>query len=97
MSEPCPDRDRASNKYYGAFHALKNIDLHREGLVRRARRAVRLRQVHFAALACRARENDLRRRPDCRRSVIGKPPRKRDVAMVFQSYALYPHMDVEHN
>jgi len=26
-----------------------------------------------------------------------KPPRQRDVAMVFQSYALYPHMDVEKN
>ena len=25
------------------------------------------------------------------------PPRKRDVAMVFQSYALYPHMTVEQN
>ena len=25
------------------------------------------------------------------------PPRQRDVAMVFQSYALYPHMDVEDN
>ncbi|WP_034477491.1 ABC transporter ATP-binding protein [Paraburkholderia sprentiae] len=25
------------------------------------------------------------------------PPRKRDVAMVFQSYALYPHMDIEKN
>ena len=25
------------------------------------------------------------------------PPRKRDVAMVFQSYALYPHMNIEKN
>jgi multiple sugar transport system ATP-binding protein len=25
------------------------------------------------------------------------PPHRRDVAMVFQSYALYPHMTVEHN
>ena len=25
------------------------------------------------------------------------PPKKRDVAMVFQNYALYPHMTVEHN
>jgi multiple sugar transport system ATP-binding protein len=29
--------------------------------------------------------------------VNDKPPRQRDVAMVFQSYALYPHMDVEDN
>src|SRR5581483_8208242 len=26
--------------------------------------------------------------------VTGLPPRARDVAMVFQSYALYPHMSV---
>jgi multiple sugar transport system ATP-binding protein len=29
--------------------------------------------------------------------VNGVPPRKRDVAMVFQSYALYPHMTVRDN
>lgn len=30
-------------------------------------------------------------------SVVGIPPRKRDLAMVFQSYALYPHMSVRDN
>jgi len=29
--------------------------------------------------------------------VTDLPPRKRDVAMVFQNYALYPHMDVRKN
>jgi multiple sugar transport system ATP-binding protein len=29
--------------------------------------------------------------------VIGLPPRDRDIAMVFQSYALYPHMTVREN
>jgi ABC-type sugar transport system ATPase subunit len=29
--------------------------------------------------------------------VTGLPPQKRDVAMVFQSYALYPHLDVAGN
>ncbi|SFR58138.1 ABC transporter ATP-binding protein [Halogeometricum limi] len=29
--------------------------------------------------------------------VNGKPPRDRDIAMVFQSYALYPHMTVKQN
>ncbi|HSD53610.1 MAG TPA: ABC transporter ATP-binding protein [Burkholderiales bacterium] len=29
--------------------------------------------------------------------VTGLPPQKRDVAMVFQSYALYPHLDVAEN
>jgi len=31
------------------------------------------------------------------RDVTGLPPRARDVAMVFQSYALYPHMSVREN
>ncbi len=31
------------------------------------------------------------------RSLVGTPPKNRDVAMVFQSYALYPHMTVRQN
>ncbi|MEM7047922.1 MAG: sn-glycerol-3-phosphate ABC transporter ATP-binding protein UgpC [Pseudomonadota bacterium] len=31
------------------------------------------------------------------RDVTFAPPKQRDIAMVFQSYALYPHMDVAHN
>src|SRR5690242_18802027 len=31
------------------------------------------------------------------RDVTGLPPQKRDIAMVFQSYALYPHMTVSEN
>jgi sn-glycerol 3-phosphate transport system ATP-binding protein/multiple sugar transport system ATP-binding protein len=31
------------------------------------------------------------------RDVTGSPPRDRDVAMVFQSYALYPHLTVKEN
>ena len=31
------------------------------------------------------------------RDVTGLPPRKRGIAMVFQSYALYPHMTVANN
>src|SRR5205814_3436708 len=31
------------------------------------------------------------------RSVTWLEPRDRDVAMVFQSYALYPHMNVQQN
>src|ERR1700690_3243713 len=29
--------------------------------------------------------------------VVGLPPRSRDIAMVFQNYALYPHMNVAEN
>src|ERR687886_1740089 len=31
------------------------------------------------------------------RQVTDLPPKQRDVAMVFQNYALYPHMTVEQN
>ncbi|HEX4686057.1 MAG TPA: sn-glycerol-3-phosphate ABC transporter ATP-binding protein UgpC [Nocardioides sp.] len=31
------------------------------------------------------------------RDVTGVPPKSRDIAMVFQNYALYPHMTVEEN
>ncbi|MFN3484182.1 MAG: ABC transporter ATP-binding protein, partial [Planctomycetota bacterium] len=31
------------------------------------------------------------------RPVVGIPPGRRDLAMVFQSYALYPHMSVYEN
>src|SRR3954451_16101859 len=31
------------------------------------------------------------------RDVTDLPPRDRDIAMVFQNYALYPHMDVRKN
>ena len=31
------------------------------------------------------------------RDVTGLPPKNRDIAMVFQNYALYPHMTVEEN
>ncbi len=31
------------------------------------------------------------------RDVTELPPKARDIAMVFQNYALYPHMDVAHN
>src|SRR3712207_4839915 len=31
------------------------------------------------------------------RDVTDEPPKQRDIAMVFQNYALYPHMTVEEN
>ncbi|MGA2294870.1 MAG: sn-glycerol-3-phosphate ABC transporter ATP-binding protein UgpC [Acidimicrobiales bacterium] len=31
------------------------------------------------------------------KNVVGLPPRSRDIAMVFQNYALYPHMNVAEN
>ena len=67
-------------------------------------RAVRLRQDHDAAQHRRAGDADRRRHP---RSTAGRllggqrrstcPPNRRDIAMVFQSYAIWPHMTVGEN
>ncbi len=86
------------NKYYGAFHALKNIDLSIAkgtfvalvgpsgcGKSTLLRSLAGLETISDGSLKI---AGDL---------MNGVPPRKRDVAMVFQSYALYPHMTVEEN
>ena len=86
------------DKHYGAYHALKSIDM-----------AVPAGQ--FVALVgpsgC-GKSTLLRSIAGLERITSGRlriagqdvtrlPPRQRDVAMVFQSYALYPHMTVADN
>ena len=86
------------NKHYGAYHALKDINLS-------------IDKGSFVALVgpsgC-GKSTLLRSLAGLEKitggdiSIAGEvvtklPPRKRDVAMVFQSYALYPHMTVEEN
>jgi multiple sugar transport system ATP-binding protein len=86
------------DKHYGSFHALKNIDL-------------TIPKGAFVALVgpSGCGKSTLLRSLAGLESISGGtmkiageamngvPPRKRDVAMVFQSYALYPHMTVEQN
>lgn len=86
------------NKYYGAFHALKNIDLAIEkgsfvALVGPSGCGKSTLLRSLAGLESIS-TGDLRIAGDLMNNV---PPRKRDVAMVFQTYALYPHMTVEQN
>ncbi|WP_026789879.1 ABC transporter ATP-binding protein [Pleomorphomonas oryzae] len=86
------------NKHYGAYHALKDINLS-------------IDKGSFVALVgpsgC-GKSTLLRSLAGLEKitggdiSIAGEvvttlPPRRRDVAMVFQSYALYPHMTVEEN
>jgi len=86
------------NKYYGAFHALKNIDLSIAkgtfvALVGPSGCGKSTLLRSLAGLESIS-SGDLRIAGEL---MNGVPPRKRDVAMVFQSYALYPHMTVEEN
>ena len=86
------------DKHYGNFHALKNINLV-------------IPKGQFVALVgpSGCGKSTLLRSLAGLETISGGtmkiagelmnnvPPRKRDVAMVFQSYALYPHMTVEQN
>ena len=56
-----------------------------------------LRQVHVPPHAGRPRRGQLGPHPIGDRDVTDVPPKDRDIAMVFQNYALYPHMTVAEN
>ena len=86
------------NKHYGAYHALRDIDLSIPkgsfvalvgpsgcGKSTLLRSLAGLEKITSGALSIAGEE------------MTNTPPRKRDIAMVFQSYALYPHMTVEEN
>ncbi len=86
------------NKHYGAFHALKNInlDIAKGSFVALVGPSGCGKSTLLRSLAGleSISEGDLKIAGELMNNV---PPRKRDVAMVFQSYALYPHMTVEEN
>jgi multiple sugar transport system ATP-binding protein len=89
---------RNIDKYYGSFHALKGISLTIDkgtfvalvgpsgcGKSTLLRSIAGLETISSGEVTIAGQ------------AMTGVPPRRRDVAMVFQSYALYPHMTVEEN
>ncbi len=86
------------DKHYGSFHALKGVSLTIDkgsfvALVGPSGcgKSTLLRSI--AGLET-ITSGELR---IAGKAMNGVPPRHRDIAMVFQSYALYPHMTVEEN
>jgi multiple sugar transport system ATP-binding protein len=86
------------DKHYGSFHALKGVSLSIEkgsfvalvgpsgcGKSTLLRSIAGLETITSGSLKIAGE------------TMTGVPPRKRDVAMVFQSYALYPNMTVAGN
>ena len=85
-------------KHYGSFHALKSVSLTIDkgsfvalvgpsgcGKSTLLRSIAGLETITSGRMTIAGKE------------MTGVPPRHRDIAMVFQSYALYPHMTVEQN
>ncbi|WP_176082866.1 ABC transporter ATP-binding protein [Martelella sp. HB161492] len=88
----------AVEKYYGRYHALKNINLSIEkgsfvALVGPSGCGKSTLLRSLAGLE-KISHGEIRIAGD---RMNEAPPRRRDIAMVFQSYALYPHMTVEEN
>ena len=92
------DARNVSKVYTGGVEAVKGVSLAVSGRrIRGARRALGLRQVDPAAPGRRPRGATSGEISIGDRRVNDVPPKDRDIAMVFQSYALYPHMSVRDN
>jgi len=81
-------------KRYGDFTAWTASAESEQGPVRVPAGPVGLWQDHDLAHASQARGAGRRRHPDRRREATRDPPWQRDIAMMFQDFALFPHMTV---
>jgi multiple sugar transport system ATP-binding protein len=81
-------------KSFGDVHVIPGSTSDRRRRIRRLRRPVGLRQVDAAATDRRAGGYSSGTIEIDGKDATNLPPAKRGIAMVFQSYALYPHMTV---
>ena len=86
------------NFYYGKFHALKNINFkmarHKCTAFIGPSGCGKSTLLNIIAGLDEPTEGEIR---IADKNVVGMPPRDRDIAMVFQSYALYPTLSVADN
>ena len=88
---------RDVRKGFGTVEVIHGVNRHRGRRIRRPGRPVRLRKIDAAADDRRAGEISAGEIAIGERVVNTSPPKDRDIAMVFQNYALYPHMTVGEN
>ena len=89
---------RDVEKYFGDNYVIRKLNLDDRGpRVRRPARPLGLRQDHDAARHRRPRGDRHRRHPDRRQAGAALPPGERDIAFVFQLFALYPHLTAFEN
>ncbi|MGO9774734.1 MAG: ABC transporter ATP-binding protein [Roseiarcus sp.] len=94
----CPIAIRRVGKSYGAFHALREVDLDVSGgeflTLLGPSGSGKTTLLMIIAGFTRADAGSLRFGET---EVIFDPPNRRNVGVVFQNYALFPHMDVFNN
>ena len=98
MSEDVQIALEGVNKHYGAYHALRDVTVHipRGQFVTLVGPSGCGKSTLLRCIAGLESVTSGELRIAGAR-INGVPPRKRDLAMVFQSYALYPHMTVRDN
>ena len=69
----------------------------RRGVICDAVRSLRLRKDHDPEPSGRLYPAGFRPYPSGREDITGLPPERRPVSTVFQSYALFPHLNVLDN
>jgi ABC-type Fe3+/spermidine/putrescine transport system ATPase subunit len=91
-----PENQESAKRRKAIHHQGHRPGSERQG-IRGLRRPVGLRQIHPAALIAGLEEVSGGTIELDGRDITEVSPAKRDLAMVFQTYALYPHMSVRKN